>query len=84
VRNPQADVASWFEETAGSCEPGSRRTAAILHPFTGTCKHQAIDPFAHLRDTLRRLPPYRSDQLEERLPDIWFASHPSARRTRAA
>ena len=58
--------------------------AASLDSFTGTCKHHGIDPFAYLRDILRRLPAHPSDQLEERLPDVWFASHPSARRKRAA
>jgi hypothetical protein len=52
--------------------------------LTGTCKHHDIDPFAYLQDILRRLPSYLADQLGELLPDIWFASHPTARRKRAA
>jgi hypothetical protein len=60
------------------------RTAAVLYSFTGTCKHHEIDPFAYLQDVLRRLPSHPADQLEELLPDVWFASHPSARRKRAA
>ena len=60
------------------------RTAAVLYSFTGTCKHLGIDPFAYLRDVLGRLPAQPADQLDELLPDIWFAAHPSARRKRAA
>jgi hypothetical protein len=35
-------------------------------------------------DVLRRLPSHPANQLDELLPDVWFASHPSARRKRAA
>ena len=52
--------------------------------MTGTCKYHDIDPFAYLQDILRRLPAHPADQLEELLPDVWFASHPSARRKTAA
>jgi transposase len=60
------------------------RTAAVLYSLTGTCSHHDIDPFAYLQDMLRRLPSHPADQLEERLPDVWFASNTSARRKRAA
>jgi hypothetical protein len=60
------------------------RTAAVLYSFTGTCKHHDIDPFAYLQDVLRRLPSHPADQFGELLPDVWFASHPSARRKTAA
>src|SRR5262249_15209067 len=60
------------------------RTAAVLYSFTGTCKHHDIDPFAYLQDILRRLPSHPADLLDELLPDVWFASHPSARRKTAA
>jgi hypothetical protein len=60
------------------------RTAAILHSMTGGCKHQDIDPFAYLTDILRRLPSHPAQQLDELLPDVWFTSHPSARRKKAA
>jgi hypothetical protein len=59
-------------------------TAAVLYSFTGTCKHHEIDPCAYLRDILHRLPSHHADQLDELLPDVWFASHPAARRKRAA
>ena len=60
------------------------RTAAVLYSLTGTCKHHDIDPFAYLQDVLRRLPAHPADQRDELLPDVWFASHPSARRQAAA
>jgi hypothetical protein len=60
------------------------RTAAVLYSFTGSCKHHGIDPFAYLQDILTRLPSLPSRQLDELLPDVWFASHPSARRKTAA
>ena len=47
-------------------------------------KHLDIDRFAYLRDVLRRLPAHPADQLDKLLPDVWFASHPSARRKAAA
>jgi hypothetical protein len=49
-----------------------------------TCEHRAIDPVAALPDLLRRLPSHPADQLDELLHDVWFASHPSARRKTAA
>ena len=60
------------------------RTAAILYSMTGSCKHHDIDPFAYLTDILRRLPSHPAQQLDELLPDVWFTSHPSARRKKAA
>jgi hypothetical protein len=52
--------------------------------MTGSCRHHDIDPFAYLRDVLRSLPSHPVGQLDELLPDVWFASHPSARRKTAA
>jgi hypothetical protein len=49
-----------------------------------TGKHHDIDPFADLCDILRHPPSHPAEQLEELLPDVWFASHPSARHKRAA
>lgn len=60
------------------------RTAAVLYSLTGTCRHHHIDPFAYLRDVLGRLPSLPMDQLDALLPDLWFASHPAARRKTAA
>jgi hypothetical protein len=42
------------------------------------------DPSAYLRDVVRRLPAHPAVQLDELLPSVWFASHPSARRKAAA
>jgi hypothetical protein len=52
--------------------------------MTCSCKHHDIDPFAYLTDILRRLPSHPAPQLDELLPDVWFTSHPSARRKKAA
>jgi hypothetical protein len=60
------------------------RTAAVLYSLIATCKHHDIDPFAYLQDVLRRLPAHPAGELAEFLPDVWFASHPSARRKTAA
>ncbi len=60
------------------------RTAAVLYSVTGTCRHHDIDPFAYLGDVLGRLPSHRAERLHELLPDVWFVSHPSARRKTAA
>ena len=60
------------------------RTAAVLYSLTGTCRHHDIDPFAYLRDVLGRLPCLPRGRLDELLPDVWFRSHPAARRKSAA
>jgi len=60
------------------------RTAAVLYTMTCSCKHHDIDPFVYLDDSLRRLPSQPAGELDELLPDVWFASHPSARRKTAA
>jgi transposase len=60
------------------------RTAAVLYTMTGSCKHHDIDPFAYLRDILGRVPSHPTERLVELLPDVWFKSHPSARRKTAA
>jgi hypothetical protein len=60
------------------------RTAAVLYSLTGTCKHHDIDPFAYLRDILSRLPCLPRGRLDELLPDVWFTSHPAARRRSVA
>ena len=60
------------------------RTAAVLYSLTGSCKHHDVDPFAYLRDVLRRLPSHPPGRLDELLPEVWFAAHPSARRKTAA
>jgi transposase len=52
--------------------------------LTGTCRHHDIDPFAYLRDVLSRLPCLPRGRLDELLPDVWFASHPAARRKAVA
>ncbi len=60
------------------------RTAAVLYSLVGSCKHHDIAPFAYLDAILRRMPSQSTEQLDELLPDVWFASHPAARRKTAA
>jgi hypothetical protein len=55
-----------------------------IRPVKRTCEHRAIDLVAALPDLLRRLPSQPADQLDELLPDVWFASYPRARRKGAA
>ena len=43
-----------------------------------------LTPFSYLSDILRRLPSQPTGRLDEFLPDLWFASHPEARRKTAA
>jgi hypothetical protein len=62
---------------------GLKEGPSRFYSVTGTCKHHAIDTFAYLHDVLRRLPSHPADQFNELLPDVWFASRPSARRKRA-
>jgi hypothetical protein len=59
-------------------------TAVVLYSLTGARKRHDINPLASLRDVLPRLSAHPADQLDERLPDVRFASHPSARRETAA
>ncbi|MBV8609677.1 MAG: transposase domain-containing protein [Singulisphaera sp.] len=56
------------------------RTAAVLYSLTGTCKHYDIDPFAYLRDVLRRLPTHPADQLDELLVRLCEVRHGPRRR----
>jgi IS66 C-terminal element len=60
------------------------RLSAHNRPVKRTCKQHEIDRFAYLRDIPHRLPSHPAEQLHELLPDVWFASQPSARRKRAA
>lgn len=54
---------------AGNDEGGRR--AAIIYSLIATCKHHGIDPFAYLRDVLRRLPTHPSDAIAELSPVAW-------------
>jgi transposase len=56
----------------------------FISTLTESCRHHDIDPFAYLDDVLRRLPSHPAGRLDELLPDVWFAAHPSARRKAAA
>lgn len=45
--------------------------AATLYSLLGTCKLHGIEPYAYLKDVLRRLPSQRVDRLAELLPFNW-------------
>lgn len=53
---------------------GGRR-AAILFSLVASCKANAVEPWAYLRDLFTRLPSLPSDQLDELLPDTWLTTH---------
>ena len=56
---------------AGSDDGGRR--AAVIYSLVATCKHHGIDPFAYLRDVLRRLPTWGDTPLQPLLPQNWSA-----------
>jgi hypothetical protein len=59
------------------------RTAAVLYSFTMSCKANAVEPWAYLRDVIQRLAeatPDSPDELDRLLPDAWLKTHPEARR----
>lgn len=59
------------------------RTAAVLFSFTASCKANAVEPWAYLRDVVLRLAaavPSSTAELDELLPDDWLIAHPEARR----
>ncbi|MGO9600088.1 MAG: hypothetical protein ACLP7Q_19025 [Isosphaeraceae bacterium] len=58
--------------------------ATVLYSLTGAFRHHDIDPLAYVQEILHRLPSLPTDQPNELLPNVWFASHPSARRKTAA
>lgn len=57
---------------------GGRR-AAILFSLVASCKANAVEPWAYLRDVFTRLPSLPPESLDELLPDAWLAAHPQHR-----
>ncbi len=60
---------------------GSNRggeTATILNSLIVTCKRNAIDLLAYLKDGFERISAHPMSRLEELLPDRWQAGRPSA------
>ena len=57
---------------------GGRR-AAILFSLVASCKANAVEPWAYLRDVFTRLPSLPNDGLDELLPHQWLAAHPQHR-----
>jgi hypothetical protein len=60
------------------------QTAVVLFSMIASCKRLGIDPFAYLRDVLKRLPTTPGENLPGLLPDTWFVAKPSALRKKAA
>lgn len=52
---------------------GGGLSAAVLYSVAGTCRRLGLDPFAYLRDALRRIPALPMGRLDELLPDRWAA-----------
>ena len=48
--------------------------AAIHFSLIASAKRHGIDPFAYLRDLLRRIPTHPNKQIEELFPDQWINS----------
>jgi len=57
---------------AGSHEAAER--IAMIYSFMGCCKHNNIEPFAWLKDTLTRLPETKTSQISSLLPWNWISS----------
>ncbi len=58
--------------------------ATFLYSLTGTFRHHEIDPLAYVQYILQRLPSLPTDQPNELLRGVCFASHTSGRRKEAA
>ena len=54
---------------AGSDEGGRR--AAVIFSLVASCKHLGLDPFAYLRDVLKRLPSHSIRRIAELTPKAW-------------
>jgi len=54
---------------AGSDEGGRR--AAIIFSLVASCKHLRLDPYAYLRDVLKRLPSHSIRRIAELTPKAW-------------
>ncbi len=54
---------------AGS--PSGARRAALIYSLVETCKLNAVEPYAYLKDVLTRLPTHPHRQLDELLPWHW-------------
>lgn len=59
-------------------ETGGDR-AAVLFSLIASCKANQVEPYAYLRDVIKRLPTHPSDRIDELLPDVWLKSHPEHR-----
>jgi hypothetical protein len=71
-----------IRQQAATIEEARRRIERLEHQIERLLRRQygprreSIDLFAYLQDVLSRLPTQPADQLDELLPDVWFASPP--------
>ena len=65
--------------TTNPTQRAGGRRAAILFSLVATCKANAVEPWAYLRNLFARLPALPDDQLDELLPDRWLTTHPQHR-----
>jgi transposase len=61
---------------AGSDRGG--KTAAVIFSMLASCKLHDVEPWAWMRDVLRRIPEINVKDLPELLPDRWQATHAEA------
>ncbi|CAN5481801.1 hypothetical protein BH09VER1_BH09VER1_53810 [soil metagenome] len=53
----------------GGAEAGQR--SAILYTIVECCRRRGLDPLAHLRDVLSRLPSMTNWQVKDVTPEAW-------------
>lgn len=72
IRSVAVGRANWM--FAGNAEGGRR--AAVAYTLIESCKAAGVEPFAYLRDLLRRLPGLPAERAGEFTPRAWAASRP--------
>ena len=58
----------------GEAQAGDR--SAVVYTIIESCRRRRIDPYAYLRDVLRRLPQMTIQQVPEILPGVWGKPQP--------
>jgi transposase len=58
----------------GEAKAGDR--SAVVYTIIESCRRRRIDPYAYLRDVLRRLPQMTIQQVPEILPGVWGKPQP--------
>jgi hypothetical protein len=76
-------VVGWIAQTLACFGPSTPEQHRSIRPKRASKRHQ-VDPFAHLKDVLERLPTHRLTALSELLPNACLEVHPGARRRAAS